>query len=100
MIPYLRNAYPAGRRSGDDINIKPARQKASVQSKKFANGSLDPVSGYGLPYLFRDGNTKAGSRDLVVSGNDDEIIAIVSFPFPGQQSVLRRGSDSICLGKH
>jgi hypothetical protein len=67
---------------------KPALPKVSVQSKKFANGSLDPVSGYGLPYLFRNGDTKARCRCWVFSENDYEIIAKVAIPFCGQHPVL------------
>jgi hypothetical protein len=67
--------------SGYDINIQPARQNASVQSKIFANDSLDPVSRYGLPYFFRYRNAKARYRKLVFSGNEYKVIAVIAGPF-------------------
>jgi hypothetical protein len=38
--------------SGYNVDIQVDRQQVSVQSKKFANDSFDPVSGYRIPNLF------------------------------------------------
>jgi hypothetical protein len=66
--------------SGNDVNIQPARQNVSVQSKIVANNSLNLVSGYGLPDLFIDGYSKARSLPLVALGNDNEIVAVSTLP--------------------
>ena len=45
-----------------------------------ANGSLDPVSRYGLPDLFRNGDAKARLWNLVCLGDDDKKVAVITIP--------------------
>jgi len=99
MVSDHRPPYPSRRMSGNDVNIQPTRQKASVQSKIFTNDSLDPVSRYGLPDLFRDGNTNARYRKLVSSGDDDKMVTIMTFPVFRQCPVFYGRSYPICLGE-
>lgn len=100
VVSNCRCPYLSRRLSGNDVKIQSARQKSSVQSKIFANGSLDPVSRYGLPDLFRDGDTKARSRNLVFSGDNNKKVAEMTIPIFRQRPVFYGRSYSICLGKH
>jgi len=90
----------SGRWSGNDVDVQLFRQKASVQSKGFANDSLDLVSFYGLPDLFRYCYSEARSFDPVVSGYDDKAITVVTGPIFGYPLIFRRLSNPICLGEH
>ena len=80
MISDRRSACLSHGLSSNDVDIQTTRQKVSVQSKIFANNSFDPVSGYGLANLFRDGNAKARPRQLVIAGDNDKKIAETTLP--------------------
>jgi len=99
MVPDLCSPDPSSRVSGDNVKIQLARQNASVQSKIFPNGSLNPVSNDGLPDFFRDGNSKARMQNAVFPGNNYKIVTVMTFPFLEQEPVLRGCSYSIRLGK-
>jgi hypothetical protein len=99
MISHCRSLYLCSRLSGNDVNIQAARQKVSVQSKIFANDSFDPVSGYGLPDLFRDSNAKARSRQVIVAGDNDKKVADMTLSTIRQRPVFYRFYYSIRLGE-
>jgi hypothetical protein len=99
LVSNCLSPCPSRRLSGNNVNIEPALQDSSVQSKIFANDSLDPVPRHGLPDFFRDGNAKARSRNLVFPGYYNEIVAVKTVPIFRQRPIFDGRFYSIRLGK-
>jgi hypothetical protein len=84
---------------GDYVDIQLLRQMVSVQSKCFANDSLDLVSGYSLPNLFRHGYSEAVSDNLIFAIHKDKCVAVKASPLDRQASVFHGPANTIRLGK-
>jgi hypothetical protein len=84
---------------GDDDDVLRSRKPGLVQSEKFAQQTLDPISLYGIPSLLADRRSQSSDSRRVPARDDGETRRVNPYPLLIDPKIILSLPNAVALAK-